>query len=72
MMFHYCYSLNHIHRFMTQYDDETLQPIPPILAPGEKEHMLLPQDETSFHTNNKPQTAWLKDGQQPLKSKGNG
>lgn len=57
---------------MTQYDDEMLQPIPPVLAPGEKEHMLLPQDETSFHTNDKPRNAWLKDGQQPLKSKGNG
>ena len=29
---------------MCKYDDETLEPILPILAPGEKEHVLIPQD----------------------------
>jgi hypothetical protein len=48
---------------MCKYYDETLEPIPPILAPGEKEHVLIPQDECTISTNNH---------QQPLKKKGNG
>jgi len=57
---------------MCQYGDETLQPTPPTLCEGEKEHVLLSQDETTVHTNDGPCHAWLKEGQQPLKSKGNG
>jgi hypothetical protein len=38
-------------RLMTKYDDETLEPIPPTLAPGEKELVLVPQDECIVHTN---------------------
>ena len=57
---------------MCEYDDKTLQPIPLTLGVGEKEHGLLPQDETTVHTNDGPHQAWLKGGQQPLKSKGNG
>jgi len=34
---------------MCKYDDKTLQPIPPTLDVGEKEHVLLPQDETTVH-----------------------
>lgn len=59
-------------RFMCKYDDKTLQQIPPTLGVGEKEHVLLPQDETTVHTNDGPRRAWLKGDQQPLKSKGNG
>jgi hypothetical protein len=57
---------------MTKYDDETLEPIPPTLAPGEKELVLVPQDECIVHTNDSPRRAWLKGDQQPLKKKGNG
>jgi hypothetical protein len=38
-------------RLMATYDDQTLEPIPPMLQPGEKEHVLVVQDETVFHTN---------------------
>ena len=57
---------------MTKYNDKTLEPIPPTLAPGEKEHILLPQDETIIHTNEGSRKQWLKNTQQPLKRKGNG
>ena len=57
---------------MCKYDDKTLQQIPPTLGVGEKEHVHLPQDETTVHTNDGPRRAWLKGGQQPLKGKGNG
>ena len=59
-------------RLMTKYDDKTLAAIPPTLAPGEKELVLVPQDECIVHTNNSPRRAWLKGDQQPLKKKGNG
>ena len=59
-------------RLMSKYDDETMEPIPPVLAPGEKEHVLLGQDECIFHTNDSCRQQWLKNGQQPLKQKGNG
>lgn len=36
---------------MCKYDDETLEPILPILAPGEEEHVLIPQDECTISTN---------------------
>ena len=57
---------------MCKYDDKTLEPIPPTLAPGEKEHVVMAQDETNVSTNDGPQRAWLKGDQQPLKKKGNG
>jgi hypothetical protein len=57
---------------MCKYDDKTLEPIPPILGPGEKEHIVLAQDETNIAMNEGPRCAWLKGDQQPLKKKGNG
>ena len=57
---------------MCKYDNKTMEPIPPVLAPGEKEHILLPQDERIVHTNDGSRRQWLKNGQQPLKKKGNG
>lgn len=57
---------------MSRYDDKTLEPILPTLTPGQKEHVLVPQDETTVHTNEGPCRAWLKGDQQPLKRKGNG
>jgi hypothetical protein len=57
---------------MCKYDDKTLEPIPPTLAPGEKEHVVMAQDETNVSTNDGPRRAWLKGDQQPLKKKGNG
>ena len=57
---------------MTKYDNETLELIPPTLAPGEKELVHVPQDEHIVHTNDLRRRTWLKGDQQPLKKKGNG
>ena len=57
---------------MTSYDNETLQPSPPALNPGEHEHVLIFQDESIFHTNDLRRTMWLAEGQMPLRQKGNG
>jgi hypothetical protein len=43
--------LTRYNRLMSTYDDQSLQCIPPTLQPGEKEHVLVMQDETVFHTN---------------------
>ena len=61
-------------RLMTKYDDETLEPIPPTRAPGEKELVLVPQEECIVHTNDSHAAGSLgpKRDQQPLKKKGNG
>jgi hypothetical protein len=57
---------------MSKYDDVTLERIPPTLGPGEKEHIMLPQDECNVSTNDSRRRAWLTKDQQPLKRKGNG
>ena len=57
---------------MSRYDDSTLEPIPPTLLPGDKEHVLIPQDECIVNVNEGPWWQWLKNDQQPLKKKGNG
>ena len=49
-----------------------MEPIPPIFEPGEKVHVLLPQNECIVSTNKGPCQQWLKGNQQPLKKKGNG
>lgn len=57
---------------MYTYDDETMKQIPPVLSPGEKLHIVIPQDECITHMNEKPQKVWMQNGEQPLRSKGNG
>jgi len=57
---------------MSTYDDQTLQWIPPILQPGEKEHVLVMQDETVFHTNEYHRQVWLAQDQQLIHKKGRG
>jgi hypothetical protein len=46
--------------------------IAPKLGPGEKLHILVPQDEYIVHVNKQPCQVWLKNGEQPLRKKGNG
>jgi hypothetical protein len=58
-------------RLMCKYDDVTLDLIPLTLVAGEKEHVLVPQDECIVNVNKGPQHRWLKGDQQPLKKKGN-
>jgi hypothetical protein len=51
---------------MATYDDTTLDRIAPTLQPGEKEHVLIMQDETIFHTNEYRRRMWLAQDQQPI------
>ena len=57
---------------MASYTDDTLERIPPKLLPGEKEHVLIMQDETVFHTNEYRRRTWLAQDQQPIRKKGAG
>src|SRR6266851_9636655 len=57
---------------MASYDDETLECIPTVLQSREKEHVLVVQDETVFHTNEYCQRVWLAQDQQPIWKKGSG
>jgi hypothetical protein len=57
---------------MYTYDDVTMEQIPPQLGPGEKLHIVVPQDECIAHVNEQPRTVWLLNGEQPLRKKGNG
>jgi len=57
---------------MASYTDDTLERIPPTLLPGEKEHVLIMQDETVFHTNEYHRCTWLAQDQQLIRKKGAG
>ena len=57
---------------MASYDDESLERVPPTLLLGEKEHVLIVQDETVFHTNEYRRRTWLMHDQQPIQKKGGG
>ena len=57
---------------MASYADGTLDRIPPTLNPGEKEHVLVVQDESIFHTNEYCRRSWLGQDQQPIRKKGHG
>ena len=57
---------------MASYDDASLKPIPPTLLPGEREHVLIVQDESIFHTNEYRRRVWLAEDQHPIKTKGHG
>ena len=56
---------------MASYANGTLDRIPPTLNPGEKEHVLIMQDESIFHTNEYCQRSWLAQNQQLIQKKGN-
>ena len=64
--------LNILTSLMATYDDESLDRIPPTLQSGQKEHVLIMQDETIFHTNEYRRRMWLAPDQQPIRKKGNG
>src|SRR6266849_2461683 len=57
---------------MASYADGTLDRTPPTLNPGEKEHILIMQDESVFHTNEYHRQSWLAEDQQPIRKKGHG
>ena len=57
---------------MATYDNRMLDRCPPVLRPGEKEHVLVMQDESIFHTNESQWHVWLVRDQQLIQVKGNG
>src|SRR5260221_4506545 len=57
---------------MASYDDTSLERVPPTLCPEDKEHILIVQDETVFHTNEYCRRMWLTHDQQPIRKKGGG
>ena len=59
-------------KFMTKYDDETLEPIAPVLKINEREIILVTHDECIFYSYDGKRGVWAKNGELPLKKKGNG
>jgi hypothetical protein len=57
---------------MATYNDEMLDHCPLVLCPGEKEHVLVMQDESIFHRNESQHHVWLAQDQQQIQKKGNG
>ena len=57
---------------MAAYADGTLDRISLMLNPSEKEHILVVQDESIFHTNEYRRRSWLGQNQQPIRKKGHG
>jgi hypothetical protein len=61
--------------FSTNYKEDAnsvLQPIPPILPSGEKEHVLYFHDESCFHAKEYFKRIWLDENQQKMPSKSKG
>ena len=56
--------------FIQEYGGTDMEPLPWV-CPGQ-EHILIYQDESTFHVNEYQCHVWIKDGQQPLQKKGNG
>lgn len=56
---------------MVTYDEDTLECILPTLLPGEREHVVMFQDELAFHTNEYRRREWLAKNQQAIRKKGN-
>lgn len=57
---------------MASYDDISLERNPLTLPQGKKEHVLIVQDESVFHTNEYRRRMWLACDQQPIRKKGCG
>jgi len=57
---------------MATYEEITLDRVPPVLKPGEMEHVLVMQDKSIFHANEYGRRSWLTEGQQPIQKKGHG
>lgn len=55
-----------------QFSDETLELIPPTLQDGERRHVPIHHDESIFRSNELQQRVWVKDGNMPLRKKGQG
>jgi len=55
-----------------QYDDATLDVIPPSLPGGQRKHIPIHHDESIFRPNELRQKVWTKNGKMPLRKKGQG
>ena len=58
-------------RFLLFKEDGSWE-IPPGLQPGEKPLVLITHDESTFNANDGKRRLWMKENEQPLRSKGNG
>ncbi|CAB4474979.1 unnamed protein product [Rhizophagus irregularis] len=59
-------------KLMSRYEGENMDRILPDLAEGEKEHILVTHDECIFYSNDGQRGVWAKNGELPLRKKGNG
>jgi hypothetical protein len=58
---------------MPKFKDDNLEiQINPDLQENERLHILVTQDETTFHSNDGRQSGWAPHGEQPLRKKGRG
>ena len=55
-----------------QYDNTTLEIIPPSLAVNQRKHVPIRQDKSIFQSNELLQKVWTKNGKMPLRKKGQG
>jgi len=54
------------------YRDEDLEPVEPVLKPGEKLHVPVYHDESTCHSNELRCRVWVQNGKMPLRKKGEG
>ena len=59
-------------KYMSKYEGEYMDQIHPNLTEGEKERVLVVNDECIFYSNDGKRGVWTKDGEMPLRKKGNG
>ncbi|RGB42597.1 hypothetical protein C1646_750781 [Rhizophagus diaphanus] len=59
-------------KYMSKYEGESMDRIHPNLPEGEKERILVVHDECIFYSNDGKRGLWTKDGEMPLRKKGNG
>ena len=57
---------------MSKYEGEFMDRIHPNLPEGEKERVLVVHDECIFYSNDGKRGLWTKNGEMPLRKKGNG
>ncbi|GES73102.1 hypothetical protein RCL_jg2158.t1 [Rhizophagus clarus] len=59
-------------KYMSKYEGESMDRIHPNLLKEEKERILVVHDECIFYSNDGKRGLWTKDGEMPLRKKGNG
>ena len=56
----------------TEDIDGCMTPVPPILAPGVRKHVLVVHDECAFHANDGRRNMWTEEGKAPFSKKDQG